>query len=464
MSFVVTNQPASPLSGISLSRYKDILLSGQTAFHARTMEIAELSEETRNLLLPISLKQDQGPTQLKAQIPQDLALESLMNEVQEELDQWNEQDQTFTQADEDIRAITINATQICNLHCTYCAAGGDGTYSSPQKQIDLLKSIPQLQRVLESKKANSSLHIAFLGGEPLLFPKGIRILCEYLTSFAASRQIQLTFKVTTNGTVMNQQILTLLSDYQIGVVISCDGVPEIQDRYRPAKGSVASSTLLEKATGELMAHRQNIPFIGVHCVFHTTEQNLVQAADYFKKLGFDWYEFTPDVSNSSDELTQAYLTSLATLAEREFAEGGIQGLSRIHNFQTIFARLESRTPLRSHCGIGKNFMMMDAKGDFYLCPWMVGKSSAKIQNLKDDSWAKFKQDLVDLHECQDCWARNLCGGGCHFIHNNHGQKKDKSYCERVRGTMALAIRYFGQFQIEQSTLTVMSDIREGNHE
>ncbi|MFN8945199.1 MAG: SPASM domain-containing protein, partial [Pseudobdellovibrionaceae bacterium] len=261
--------------------------------------------------------------------------------------------------------------------------------------------------------------------------------------------IQLTFKVTTNGTVMSATIIRLLEDFKMGIVISCDGTPNIQDQYRPSKSSISSSAMLEKAVGELMQQRANIPFIGVHCVYHTKEQSMTRSVDYFKSLGFDWYEFTPDVSNSSEDLTEAYLQSITELALHEFELGGISALCRIQNLNMVFSRLETQTPLRNHCGIGKSFMMMDAQGDFYLCPWMIGSASAKISTLQDESTAIFKDDLVDLHNCHSCWARNLCGGGCHFIHSKSKEKKDKSYCERVRGTMALAIHYFGQFQTQQ---------------
>lgn len=449
-SLAAQNRSAGLLQGLRLARYKDIVLLGQTAFHARTLELAELSLEMQNSLAPITLTQDLAPQELLTVLPQ-----PTRQEMQEELAAWNESTlQNDPGPTAGVRAITINATQICNLHCTYCAAGGDGTYASPQKQIDLLKSIPALKKILESNAENSSVHIAFLGGEPLLFPKGIRVLCEFLTFFGRDKKIEFTFKVTTNGTVMNANILQLLEDYQIGVVISCDGLPEIQNRYRPSKGSVLSSTLLENSMRALQSQRKSIPFVGVHCVVHTEEQDLLQAVDYFKALGFDWYEFTPDVSNSSAELTAFYLNSLSALAEREFQSEGVQGLNRIRNLNSVFARLESQTPIKNHCGIGKNFMMMDAKGDFYLCPWMVGNSEAKIQDLQQKSLQLFKQDLVELHQCQTCWARYLCGGGCHFIHNNHSQKKDKSYCERIRGTMAMAIHYYSQFQLQQDTITI----------
>jgi uncharacterized protein len=288
----------------------------------------------------------------------------------------------------------------------------------------------------------------------LLFPKGIRVICEFLTEFARSKEIDLTFKVTTNGTVMNSNILSVLKDYKIGVVISCDGTPDIQDHYRPSKSNISSSAMLEKAVGELILHRKDIPFVGVHCVFHTGEQNMLKSMEYFKALGFDWYEFTPDVSNTSDELTETYLESLSELAQHEFDLGGIPALCRIQNFNKVFGRLEQQAPLRNHCGIGKNFLMMDARGDFYLCPWMVGQPTSRVHNLQEDQThdSLRQKDLVDLHNCQTCWARTLCGGGCHFIHSNNAQGKEKSYCERVRGSMALAIHYFGEFQKQAQDL------------
>ena len=145
------------------------------AFHARNMEVAEISEE---LWDEMSIRQKP--------------------ELQQVLNNWDHEDNpevTTQKLDQIVRSITLNVTQICNLKCTYCAAGGDGTYGSPQVKISVEKTLPQLKFFLERIPANQSFKITFLGGEPLLYPEGVRAIAEYVKLMTAGRIFKLTLRL-----------------------------------------------------------------------------------------------------------------------------------------------------------------------------------------------------------------------------------------------------------------------------
>ena len=96
------------------------------------------------------------------------------------------------------RQFTINVTQICNLHCSYCAAGGDGSFGDPIKRISIEKTLPQLRQFIDLIPPQESVHITFLGGEPLLYPEAIRLIANYVNEICQPQEIDVTFLVVTN--------------------------------------------------------------------------------------------------------------------------------------------------------------------------------------------------------------------------------------------------------------------------
>jgi uncharacterized protein len=110
-----------------------------------------------------------GFHQLNLEVAQ---LENLNSpETQEELVEWSLSKNIETLSgnlDQKVTQIILNVTQICNLHCTYCAAGGDGTYGDPVKIISVEKTLPQIRFFIEKLSPNETFYINFLGGEPLL--------------------------------------------------------------------------------------------------------------------------------------------------------------------------------------------------------------------------------------------------------------------------------------------------------
>ena len=92
--------------------------------------------------------------------------------------------------------------------------------------------------------------------------------------------------------------------------------------------------------------------------------------------------------------------------------------------------------------------MIDAKNQVYTCPWVVGEKAEIVGSgatLDQSKLAKYQKPLIELNNCQTCWARFVCGGGCMFINRAHTgdkHKKDELFCERTRGLILLAILYY----------------------
>ncbi|WP_373998256.1 radical SAM protein [Bdellovibrio bacteriovorus] len=415
-------------------RYKDIVAfkwgqSAPLAFHARNLEVAEISEETWSTM----------------QVPENA------NEALAELSAWEQDsspDVKSGKLEPGIRSLTINVTQICNLKCTYCAAGGDGTYGAAQTKINVEKTLPQLKFFLERLPDNSNFKITFLGGEPLLYPEGIQEIGNYVRLMAAGRNIHPRFSIVTNGTLINEKTLNVLKSIQANITISVDGPASINDQSRPTKTGASSTEMVIDGLNQISAVRDSLGLITLHGVFNADNLNLIKAYDFYCQFDVDKYEFTYSVSDNDDASNNEFVSQMNLIAKTAFAKGGERELRKIGIFDQYFHALDSQQQTENHCGAGKSFLMVDAKNNLYTCPWEVGNKNEQVghgDNLDLESLNEYQAPLIEKNNCQSCWARYLCGGGCMFIHKQSTgskHKKDGQFCFRTRSLISTALLYY----------------------
>lgn len=396
-------------------------------FHHQNMEVAELSPEAWQ-----SLQSHQALPELKA---------------------WNSEinpDVKSGQVEFGIRALTLNVTQICNLHCTYCAAGGDGTYGDPVRKISVEKTLPQLDFFLARVPAGESFSINFLGGEPLLYPEALELIAAHATAESEKRGIKVRFNIVTNGTLFSEKNIAILSKIHADITISCDGPPEIQDQFRPSKNGTASSKSLIEGLERLLQNKNRQGSIGFTGVFGPHNLQLRKSYEFYRSFNVDWYEFTYDHSQSTPEASQQYLEQLGEIAKIAYSEGGEAALRQIKVFDHYFHQLDSQQKTENFCGAGKSYLSIDSRNNLYTCPWLVGQKDEIVgtqTTLFSDRLKPYEPSLTKLNSCQSCWANTLCGGGCMFIHKNRTGSKhkvDSEFCNRTRDLILLALSYYQQ--------------------
>lgn len=411
------------------------------AFHASNLEVAQISHETYEEMSDITLKNGEIPT-LK---------ETKILEVKNQLNDWNHEINPDVKAGKlgfEVRSLTINITQICNLHCAYCAAGGDGTYGNPVTRISVEKTIPQLKYFIESMKPNRKFTISFVGGEPLLYPEGIFALAEYVLEASTAKNITPSFSVVTNGTIVNEKVLDLIQKIKLNLTISMDGDAKINDRLRPSKDKHSTTTKILENLKKLEPYKNQLASIGISSVYSDPEQNLLDMYHFFKGLNVDWYEFNFDHKVQNQELQNQYVEGLQQVAEEAWQTGGETELKKIRQINHYFHLLDQQQQIENFCGSGKSFLMMDAQNNLYACPWVVGDKNEVVgqgNTLNYDKLTEYQKPLIESNNCQTCWARYLCGGGCMFIHKEAtGDRhvKDTLFCERTRGLILLVLLYY----------------------
>lgn len=422
-------------------------------FQSDSLEVARLTPEVFHGLTKVSLR--------SAAIPQTMA-SSLSADQISELEAWSKEASSQSLAKDKAKfkakSLNINVTQICNLKCTYCAAGGDGTYGDPVKRIEIEKTLPQLSYFISKLESGEHFHISFLGGEPLLFPAGIRAICEYVEGAAKQKNFVSTYKITTNGTVINAEIIDLLSLYKPTLVISMDGKPEITDRFRPQKNNKPTSVAIENTLSELSKVRHQIGPLAVHAVFTKEHTAVLETYEYFRQFKFDWIDFIYSVSDLDEASNENYMLEVTKTAKAAWDLGGEAELRKIYLFDNYFDRLDSQERLENHCGLGRSFAVIDSRNQVYNCPWTVGQPQDRLGGgsvLDEAKLAGYAEEtIIERNNCQSCWAKYMCGGGCSFVHQTTSKKdtlkKSLQFCERTRFLLALAIYYYAKARDEQT--------------
>ncbi|MBL7544108.1 MAG: radical SAM protein [Bdellovibrionaceae bacterium] len=447
---------------LDLGRYKNLTAFNAAVFTAGgpdtfigfqsdTLEVAHLTRDVFESLAKVSLKSVLEPQTL---------LSTAVRENIQELNEWSQQStlaplEKKAKTSFKAKSLNINVTQICNLKCTYCAAGGDGTYGDPVKRIEVEKTLPQLKYFLAKLDEGERFHISFLGGEPLLFPSGVRAICEYVSGQANEKGFVPSYKITTNGTIMNDEIMDLLTTYKPTMVISMDGKPEIIDRFRPQKNNKPTSRAIEKTLETLNERRLEIGPLAVHAVFTAQHTAVRETYEYFRAFNFDWIDFIYSVSDENEEANAQYMNEVAKTAERAWLLGGEQELRKIYLFDNYFDRLDSQERLENHCGLGKSFAVIDSRNQIFNCPWTVGQAENRLgqgQWMDEAKLADYDETVIERNRCQPCWAKYMCGGGCSFVHQTTSKsdtlKKSLQFCERTRFLTALSIYYYAKARVE----------------
>jgi len=434
---------------MELRRHKEIIAfkaedDSITALHAYNLEVAEISPESFAQMTPISLTTGAIP---------DVKLPSnpVETEAFEALNEWNSEvnlDAKSGKIDFGIRAITINVNQICNLKCVYCAAGGDGTYGQPANKISIEKTLPQLKFLLEQLKPGQKFKITFIGGEPLLHPEAIHAIYTYMIEESAQRKITPHMSIVTNGTLLTDKTLEIVRSMKIDLIVSIDGPKEINDIVRPTKNNTSSTELTLLGLHNLAENRGQVLSIGLSAVCSEQNPDMLSAYHFFQSLNPDWMEFNFGYTEKSLELQKYYIKQMNQIAAEAWALGGETEVRKVKQFDTNFRNLDSQLRLENHCGAGKSYLMMDAKNKLYTCPWVVGDKEEVVgenEQLDHAKLAKYSKSLIELNNCQTCWARHLCGGGCMFIHKAHTgdkHKKDILFCERTRSLLLTTLLYY----------------------
>jgi uncharacterized protein len=456
---------------LNVRRYKNIVAFTEDnesfwALQSENLDFAEISKELWQQMVPVDYSSSEFVSHFSDESKSSSKqLDDQHKEAQTELLDWDAaqsdapslQDLTSTKNQNFNsnypQTFTINISQICNLGCKYCVAGGDGTYGNPVKKIDVEKTIPQLEFFLKKIPKGKKARLTYLGGEPLLYPEVLFAIVDYVQTFADSNLITVDHSLITNGTLLTESIAKDLAKYNFDITVSIDGPAVENDELRPLKQKNSQETSTDKTIqglNNLRPFKNQFREVTLHSVFSRHNQNLIEAYNFFRTLPADLYEFTLDIHTTDESLMWAYLKQMSAVFKLAFQLGGEEEIKKIHIVHKFFNTLDQKKKTFNYCGSGKSFISLDADNQVYACPLEVNNiknSAGKGLKLQEDQLTGRSSSLIETNSCQTCWARYFCGGGCMYIHNHltgSKHKKDKIFCIKIRHLLAEALMYYKQ--------------------
>ncbi|NGX29004.1 MAG: hypothetical protein K940chlam1_01196, partial [Candidatus Anoxychlamydiales bacterium] len=325
------------------------------------------------------------------------------------------------QKDHNNMSICLLLSNDCNLNCKYCYADG-GSYSDVKGKMDNKSIDESLKFISKNFKDEKKLNISFFGGEPLLFPKSIKYFIE--RSKTCLPNTKLSFGLTTNGTILNDEIFSLLKNNRIYFQISLDGDKSIQDDLRSTKTGQGSYDRIFKNLEQFKKIKKNL-------VFRTTitPKNLYLSKIYnhFKVLGAKKVHFeiigTSPCSplyfnNQTIKIYKTELNKLAKIYYKDFVNENKP--INISNFTKFFKHIHFGLKKYKNCAVFNNLIAINFKGAIYPCHRFVGMKNYKLGDISqnfDINKSHVQIKNIEKHpSCKKCFARYLCGGGCY--HNS----------------------------------------------
>jgi uncharacterized protein len=349
-----------------------------------------------------------------------------------------------------IHALSLAVAQKCNLGCTYCYAQ-QGAFGGPPKSMPAETARRSIDLLLGGHTEGSRVNLAFLGGEPLANRPVIRDATRYAASRAAALGVSLSFSITTNGTLLTENDATFFEEHGFAVTVSLDGLREEHDLLRMFRdGSGSYDRIIARVQPLLRLQRR----MQVSARVTVTPKNLdlVRTLDELVEMGFHSVGFSP-LLRSPNALGEMNAEQLEQMLERLIACGLSfeQRLLRgerypFLNMVNALRELHRGTHRPYPCGAGAGYFGVSADGDLAACHRFVGDAEGAMGNL-DTGVDRARQNawLAERHvhnqgACRSCWARYLCGGGCHHEVIARGRPA----CDFIRGWLHYTIQAYGR--------------------
>jgi uncharacterized protein len=320
-------------------------------------------------------------------------------------------------------ALSLAIAQKCNLGCTYCYAQ-QGEFGGKAKSMDLAQATRAVDLLLSRAAPGARVNLAFMGGEPLSNRVVLREVTEYASSAAAARGVECRFSITTTGTLLQSEDADFFETHGFAVTVSLDGAAPQHDRLRPFKGGKGSFEQIVARLAPLL-ERQRRMQVSARVTVTPFNLDLPKTLDLFIGMGFHSVGFSPllRASNGQAEMGPDDLEEMlgAMIAcGLAFEQNVLQGRRYpFMNMQNALHELQRGTHRPYPCGAGAGYFGVSADGELSACHRFVGDEQGSMGSL--DSGVDRTRQAIWLSErhvhrqqpCSDCWARYLCGGGCH---------------------------------------------------
>lgn len=334
-----------------------------------------------------------------------------------------------------VKALCLHIAHDCNLACKYCFAE-EGEYHGRRAMMSFEVGKKALDFLVANSGNRVNLEVDFFGGEPLMNWDVVKQLVEYGRSLEEPNNKKFRFTLTTNGVLLNDEIMEYLNKEMSNVVLSLDGRKEVNDNMRPFRTGQGSYDLIVPKFQKLAESRNQTNYY-VRGTFTRDNLDFSEDVKHFADLGFKQMSIEPVVGPEEDpysireqdlpQIMEEY-DKLALEYIKRAKEGNgfnfFHFMIDLNQGPCVYKRL-------SGCGSGTEYLAVTPWGDFYPCHQFVGNEDFLMGNVDEGI---VREDLIDTfsncnvyskEKCKNCFARFYCSGGCAAnSYNFHGTIND----------------------------------------
>ena len=351
-----------------------------------------------------------------------------------------------------VKALCMHIAHTCNLNCSYCFAS-QGKYHGERALMSFEVGKRALDFLIENSGTRRNLEVDFFGGEPLMNFDVVKQLVEYARSIEKEHGKNFRFTLTTNGVLIDDDVIDFANREMSNVVLSLDGRKEIHDRYRVDYAGNGSWDKIVPKFQKLVEARGGKNYY-MRGTFTHANPDFLKDIQQMLDLGFTELSMEPVVCAPGEpsELTAEDMPvvmdqyeKLAELMLSRDKEGKpftfYHYMIDLTGGPCIYKRI-------SGCGSGTEYMAVTPTGELYPCHQFVGEEKFRLGDIWNGVTNTAIQNefaecnVYSREECRTCWARLYCSGGCaaNAYHSTGSVKGVYKYgCELFKKRMECAI-------------------------
>ena len=336
----------------------------------------------------------------------------------------------------EIKALCLHICHDCNLRCRYCFAD-EGAYHAEREFMSLETAKAAIDFLLKNSGNRKVLEVDFFGGEPLMCLDTIKKVVAYAKEEAEKRGKKFLFTTTTNALLLDEDAIDFFNSEMENVVLSLDGRKEVHDAIRKTKNGKGSFDFVIENIKKFVRSRGDRHYY-VRGTFTSKNLDFSKDVIFLADNGFDSISMEPVVTDIDDlQIKEEHLTEICKEYENlcdEYLERHKRGDG--FNFFHFNIDLEGGTCLQkrvSACGAGNEYFSVVPNGDIYPCHQFAGNKDFLMGSVFDgvarkDIREQFANNsLFTREDCNGCFAKFICSGGCSANNHNFLGDMNKPY-------------------------------------
>ena len=309
--------------------------------------------------------------------------------------------------------LTLHLTGACNFRCRYCYAGshegGEMSLATAKAAIDLALDDPQTK--------GHSLGVIFFGGEPLLRRGLIGEIMAHTRELTAATGQHFHYKITTNGSLLDEAFLTDAATRDIFVALSLDGVQPAHDAHRVSSSGAGTFALVEQKAALLLRHKPYSPVMAV--VNPDTVEHYAESVRFLFERGFRYLIFSLNYAAPWDERDIARLArQYEKIAAWYEAETLKESKFYFSPFEVkIGSHVRPGSCAKERCELGQKQISIAPDGGIYPCVQFVGDAAYRMGEVRTGIDAGRRQQIFAQSNqeeavCRECALRQRCNHFC----------------------------------------------------